>query len=72
MFQQLVQRMVAGGMSRDAAAAAVLGADPFDLVLHMEQVWNIFNPWSPNAPPAGPARQALFNLGFFNTFLTHG
>src|SRR5580692_3733524 len=65
MFQQLVQRM---GPPRDVAAATVLGADPMDLLFYMEQAWNTFNPWSPNAPPAGPARQALFSSGAFSAF----
>jgi hypothetical protein len=69
MFQQLVQRMVAPSIrTRDQAAATVLGADPFDLLLHMEQVWNTYNPWSPNAAPAGRAREALFSTGAFNIF----
>lgn len=64
MIQQLVQRlMVAAGVTREEAAAKVLASDPMDLVLHMEQVWNKFNPWGPNPPPAGPAREALWKTG---------
>jgi len=64
MFQQLVQRM---GGAPDVAAAKVLGADPFDLLLHLEQVWNDFNPWGSGnpPPPAGRARQTLINSGAF-------
>lgn len=65
MIQQLVQRLIAAGMSRDDAAGAVLFSDPLDLVLHMEQVWDAFNPWAPNPRPAGPARQAMWTLGRF-------
>lgn len=68
MIQQLVNRIMEGGSSKEAAALRVLGADPFDLVLHMEQVWNVFDPWSPNPPPAGVARQNLFATGEFNNF----
>jgi hypothetical protein len=69
MIQQLVARIMAvSGLTREDAAAMVLGADPLDLVLHMEQVWNSFNPWAPNPPPAGPARQNLWTLGAFNVY----
>jgi hypothetical protein len=66
MIQQLVQRLINGGQSPDDAAAAVLGADPFDLILHMEEMWNIFDPWAPNGVPAGPARIALYRTGRFS------
>jgi hypothetical protein len=68
MIQQLVQRyMNATGAPREVAALAVLGADPVDLVLHIEQVWNTFNPWAPNPPPSpnGGAREALWGFGLF-------
>lgn len=69
MFQQLVQRIVIkDGVSVNIAAARVLSADPFDLVLHMDQIWNDFNPWLPGAPPAGKARQAIFGTGEFNLY----
>ena len=51
MIQQLVQRCIANppaGVTPGTEAATVLGSDPLDLVLHMEQVWNSFNPWAPN------------------------
>jgi hypothetical protein len=67
MIQQLIQRLMAPpmNMNRDAAAAMVLTCDPFDLVLHMEQVWTAFQPWGPppNPQPAGPARAAFLLLG---------
>src|SRR5437773_8375233 len=66
MIQQLVQRWMSfTGKTQEAAALDVLGADPLDLVLHVEQVWNAFNPWSPNPQPAGPARAFLWSRGLF-------
>jgi hypothetical protein len=47
------------------ARAIILAADPFDLILHMEQVFDFANPWRPNTLPAGPARTALYNSGAF-------
>jgi hypothetical protein len=48
----------------------VLLADPLDLVLHMEQVWNAFLPWgAANGQPAGPGRLALAAIGAFNAFV---
>jgi hypothetical protein len=67
MIPQLVQRLItARGLTREAAAAVVLITDPLDLTLHMDQVWNAFDPWAPNAAPAGGARIALFATGDFN------
>jgi hypothetical protein len=71
MIQQLVQRVAASlpgppTAALQNAATIVLGADPLDLVLHMEQVWDTFNPWAPNPRPAGPARQGLWAIGAFN------
>jgi hypothetical protein len=68
MIQQLVQRLVTLNIAstREDAAALVLAADPLDLVLHMEQVWDAFDPWGSNGPPAGPARQALWLTGQFS------
>lgn len=80
MIPQLVRRMVnppAPGaplnpalppLTEAEAAAAVLAADPFDLVLHLEQVWDAANVWAPNGAPAGPARRALFATGAFNIY----
>jgi hypothetical protein len=76
MIPQLVDRLAkqAGGTppppaAKAAAAARVLTADPFDLVLHMEQVWDAARPWGPlpNPQPAGPARQQLFGINDFDT-----
>lgn len=64
MIQQLIQRLMNQGMSRDDAAVIVLMSDPFDLTLHMEQVWDAFQPWGPAPnPQPGPARTAFLNLG---------
>lgn len=69
MFQQLVQRiMTKTGSTADVAGARVLGADPLDLVFHMEEVWNEFNPWLPNPAPAGLARISLYKSGAFSPF----
>jgi hypothetical protein len=68
MIQQLVRRITDGGSTPEAAALQVLGADPLDLLLHMEQVWDMFNPWAPNPSPTGPARRALFQQGGFFMF----
>ena len=66
MIQQLVQRIiVATGVTPQAAAERVLGSDPFDLTLHMEEVWAAFS-----APPGpGPGRQALMNTGAFTALI---
>lgn len=74
MIQQLVARIVAGALghppvTKEVAAATVLGSDPLDLVLHMEQVWDAFKPWAPNPRPAGPARQALWATGAFDAYV---
>jgi hypothetical protein len=66
MIPQLVQRLIAAGMPPGNAAAAVLQADPLDLVLHIEEVWDAANLWqlAPLVPPT--ARQTLFTTGWFN------
>ena len=77
MIQQLVQRVAAGvpalaipGMPANAATATVLMADPLDLVLHMEQVWNAYMPWGiANGQPAGPARLTLANTSAFTPYV---
>jgi hypothetical protein len=69
MIQQLVQRiMTASNVTREDAGLRVLTADPFDLVLHMEQVWNAANPWGPGQPSTGPARETLWKTGEFFQF----
>jgi len=64
MIQQLVQRIVTGppAVTLDQAGARVLGADPMDLVLHMEQVLDTFDP----ALPAIRARSTLWGTGEFS------
>ncbi len=59
MIPQLVERL--GGL--DTHGLEVLSADPFDLILHMEQVWDAANPTLPS-----PGRQALWNSGSFAAF----
>jgi hypothetical protein len=73
MIPLLLQRMVAGvggnpPMTKEAAADHVLQADPFDIVLHMEQLWHLSRPWGAQ-DSAGPARQALWNVGEFSTYV---
>lgn len=70
MIPQLIQRMITPIppsttplFNRDTAARALLIADPFDLVLHMEQVWTAFQPWGTNFPAAGTARVAFQQIG---------
>ena len=61
MIPQLVQQL--GGNA--AAQAAVITSDPLDLVLRMDQVWDVANVWAQGTPPAGPARQFLYSTGAF-------
>ncbi|MDJ0324574.1 hypothetical protein QMG61_12490 [Cryobacterium sp. PH31-AA6] len=70
MIPQLVRTLVnpPGGqtaLTPADAAAKVLGADPFDLALYLEQVWDAANVWAPNGAPAGPARRALWSTAEF-------
>ena len=72
MIPLLLQRMVAGNgsnapMTKEDAALRVLRADPFDLSLYMEQVWDASNPWV-TIPGAGPARRKLYATGEFFTY----
>jgi hypothetical protein len=69
VFQQLTQRIVTtDGTTQEIAAAQVLAADPFDLILCMEELWNDFNPWFPNPAPAGNAKLSLFATGSFTNY----
>lgn len=80
MIPQLVDRLVTGaGVTQQAAAEQVLTGDPMDLVLHMEQVWNVANvggfpaPTFPPAPPGGPgpagaARRQLWSIGQYAVY----
>lgn len=67
MIPQLVQTLVDNGNPNLVAATTVLTADPFDLLLRMEQVWNDYVPdaVTPNPSPAGRGRQELAKLGGF-------
>lgn len=68
MIPQLVQQMAAvTGGNVAAAQAAVLTADPLDLVLRMEQVWSEGDLWAQGQPPAGPARRALIAFNAFDS-----
>lgn len=73
MFQQLVNRIMTTppnppGLSREDAGATVLLADPFDLMLHMEQVWQVFSPNVTVPPSVGTARQSLWQTGAFSQY----
>lgn len=79
MFIQLVERIAArepagatgvptAPAGREAIGAMVLGSDPLDLLLHLEQVWDAFDPWKPDPRPAGPARRARWATGAFARF----
>lgn len=71
MIRQLVARIAnATGVTPNDAAAQVLTADPLDLIVHMEQVWNSALPWGAGNPPAGPARGNLATVlaNQFNPF----
>lgn len=79
MFIQLVERIAAGDAASapgastatagsDALDAVILAADPLDLMLHMEQVWDAFDPWKPEPRPAGPARRTRWTTGAFAHF----
>jgi hypothetical protein len=74
MIQQLIKRLMDPpvGMTKENAAALVLSADPFDLILHMEQVWDRFNAQIPqalpNQPPDSPIRTSLMTFGLVGQF----
>lgn len=76
MIPQLINR-VAGSMTsptpaRDAALY-VLSADPFDLALHLEQVWAAANVWgAPSIPPPAPASSARVRLWETGAFFDFG
>jgi hypothetical protein len=68
MIPQLVQQIAAvNGGDLAGAQAAVLTADPLDLVLRLEQVWNEADLWAQGQPPAGPARSQLLAMNAFAT-----
>jgi hypothetical protein len=68
MIPQLVQRLIATVGSRDDAARMVLSAHPFDLMLHMEQVWDTAFPIVTTPPFLPPARNTLWQTGQFSQF----
>ena len=63
MILQLVQKLSSPTTSAIAAGQAVLASDPLDLVLYMEQVWDLAD-GGVNDPPAG-ARKQLYEMGRF-------
>lgn len=68
MIQQLVQRKLlpdAGMAEKKAAAEAVLSADPMDLILYMEQVWEKADRHDGDDPDEG--RKQLVKMGRFKT-----
>lgn len=67
MIPQLVQQIAATTGNLPGAQADVLTADPLDIVLRMEQVWNAANVWAQAQPPAGKARATFFGFGAFAT-----
>jgi len=71
MIPQLVRRLIdpgAGIPDYGTAAGEVLLADPLDLVLYIEQVWNDANVWELVPGPAGIARTNLIASGAFHGF----
>ena len=88
MIPQLVDRIVAGvksptgtvlvpGKLKEEAALQVLTADPVDIVLHMEQLWDLATPWRKPLVPVGSAavprrpgvRKFLWEQGEFASYL---
>lgn len=62
MIPQLVNRLVDfGGLTREQAVGRVLGADPADLVLYLDRVWDAANPGIPQG-----LRQQLVNISAFS------
>lgn len=69
MIPLLVQRIVTkDGITKEQAALKVLIADPFDLTLHMEQLWDVTQPWGAQLS-AGKARRSLWANGDFATYV---
>jgi hypothetical protein len=72
MIPLLLQRMVTGNalnlpMNKEDAAKRLLMADPFDISLYMDQVWDLAKPWDP-MPAAGAGRRKLYALGEFASY----
>ncbi|MDQ0564391.1 hypothetical protein QO004_006209 [Rhizobium mesoamericanum] len=73
MIPLLLQRIISGvggnpPMAKEDAARRILTADPFDLVLHMEQLWDVSKPWGA-IPAAGPGRRAFYGIGEFASYV---
>lgn len=73
MIPLLLQRIISGvggnpPMAKEDAARRILTADPFDLVLHMEQLWDISKPWGA-IPAAGPGRRTFYGIGEFASYV---
>jgi hypothetical protein len=73
MIPLLVNRIATGNSSHSPksprdAALQVLSADPLDLILHMEQLWELSQPWG-SLPVAPAARQMFWNAGAFVSYL---
>ncbi len=70
MIPLLLQRIISGvgGIppvpNKEDAARQLLMSDPFDLVLHMEQLWDLSKPWGA-IPAAGRGRRELYGIGAF-------
>ena len=63
MIQQLVERLVAQNWPKKIAAEAVLTADPMDLSLYMEQIWDRADRGPEDDPQE--ARKDLYRTGRF-------
>lgn len=73
MIPLLVQRIIDGSpvippKTPALAALEVLTADPMDLVLHMEQLWDLSTPWGAQKA-AGRARTELWKTGEFASYV---
>ena len=77
MIQQLVQRLIDANawhpeitdsaQRKERAAQIVLAADPFDLVLYLEQLWDVAD--APVDEERNKGRSALYGTGGFSPFL---
>jgi hypothetical protein len=63
MIQQLIDRLIVKGWPKKAAADAVLTADPMDLILYMEQIWDRADRGPEDDPQEG--RKELYRMGRF-------
>ncbi|MCA0939885.1 hypothetical protein LCM08_08875 [Salipiger pacificus] len=66
MITEMIGRVAAQrGLTSPVATALVLRADPLDLVLYQEQVWEAYRLAQASPAPTGTARQAFWNLAEF-------